>query len=879
MKFKSVSTKLNLAIFGVSFLSLIVAFFVLFWYANKIEQNVYNTTKENLIHKAQERIESKNRVGITNAISIANDERIKKALQSSQRELAIASLQDISQKMKDYTEFQNIKIHLHTKDNKSFLRNWKLDKFGDDLNSFRKAVVSVNKTLQPIIAFEPGRAGLLLRAITPIIDDNGTHVGSLEFIQGINSVAKAFDKTHEGFLLLMDQNIKDTIKTGINFSFSEDEKFQNYIISQKYMNQDFITDAKTLDMQKLFANDYIITKKYFYTSMDVHDFQNQKLGIVLLAQPISVINGVIDNSQALVYVSLIGILGMTLIIGFVIVMAIKKLVLEPLSTFENGLSDFFLFLQGKKDYTENITINTDDEFGEMAKSLKENIAVSAKLHEEIGELNTNLEHRVEEKTKKVTTLLDNAGQGFLSFGCDFIVDEEYSIECTKFLGQKIAGEDISDLLFKDETKKEFFKKTLIDTHELESDIVKKSMLSLLPNEIILNQRALKIEYKIIDTTKMMLILTNISAQKKLEKKIKREQQILKMIVEIVSESDSFYDTNKDYEEFISTCQKYVQPNKSSLHNISEIYRTIHTFKGAFSQLYMNKVVEFLHSLESELSLMIKQNKHSNESLLALLETSDFKTSIQEEHNVIRDILGDEFLNSQNFVKISFQEVKTLQNKICTMFANERLETKQAKEIIDDVRSLSHLKLLNLLKPYPHLVEQLAQRLEKEIYEVEIIGSDDVYVTDELKPFIKSLTHVFRNSVDHGIELPETRLINNKEEVGTISCSFEEENEMIQIVISDDGAGLDKQKILSKALYEKIITPAESESMSNEAIYDLIFNEQFSTKDEVSDISGRGVGMNAVKHELDKIGGKITINTQNGSGTTFIFTIPKQKGVI
>lgn len=596
----------------------------------------------------------------------------------------------------------------------------------------------------------------------------------------------------------------------------------------------------------------------------------------MLGKKLSLVNKTMNGAKMLIYMALLGILGMTITIGFVLIVAIKKLVTKPLKAFEEGLFDFFSFLQGQKDYTNTLEINTEDEFGVMAKSLKENIAVSARLHEEIGELNTNLEAKVEEKTKKVTTLLDNAGQGFLSFGCDFIIDEEYSVECKKLLGDDLDKKDISELLFKDEHKRGFFKKTILDIDEIDDEMVKKSLISLLPHEIILRRRALKLDYKLLEDSKCMLIITNISAQKKLEKKIKREQEILKMIVEIVSESETFYDLKKDYEEFISSFEEYVNLNKTSLHNISTIYRKIHTYKGAFSQLHMNEIVQFLHSLESEISLMIKENKHTNEILIMLLQNSNFKESLEDELKVVGNILGEDFLNAQGVVKISNLEVQTLQSKICRMFEKENLKTTQAKEIISQVTSLSNLRLLDLLKSYPSLVEQLASRLEKEIYELEIIGNKNVFIPERFKPFVKSLIHVFRNSVDHGIEDPETRLENEKDENGTISCSFEQVDDFIQIIISDDGAGIDKEKVLAKALKENIISQEESILMNDEEIYSLIFSEQFSTKNDVSDISGRGIGMNAVKFEIEEIKGSIKINTQKNMGTTFIFTIPQEK---
>ncbi|WP_455757386.1 cache domain-containing protein [Sulfurimonas sp.] len=877
MKFTSVSAKLNIAVGSISVASLVIGFFVLFSYAKQIETDVYINTQQELISEAKDKIASKMKIGITNAISIANDKRIRIALEKNQRQLAIDSLQDISKKMKQHTEFQNIKIHLHTKDNKSFLRNWKLDKYGDDLSSFRDSVVSVNKNYLPIKTFEIGRAGLLIRAITPIIESNELHIGSLEFIQGINSVVKFFDKKNQGFLLLMDENINEKIKTGKNFSFNKNKKFKQYIISQKFINEKFLTDAKTINMQQLIKDKYILSSEYLYTYTDVTNFRNQKLGIVLLAKPLSIVNTAIDGAENLIYMALLGILGMMIVISLVIIISLKNLVITPLKKFEQGLNDFFLFLQGKKEYTENLEIKTNDEFGHMATSLKENIAVSARLHEEINELNLNLEEKIEEKTRKVTTLLDNAGQGFLSFSCDLIIDDEYSKECIKLLGENLAGKYIPDILFSNNpTKQKFFQKTVLEACRIDSTLVQESILTLLPNEIILNKRALKLDYKILENEKLMLIITNITAQKKLEKKVKKEQEVLKMIVEIVSESETFYDTKKGYENFINTYENHINYSKTPLNNISEIYRVIHTFKGAFSQLYMGDIVKFLHSLESKLSLMLRENNHTNEQLLNILKSTDFSSNLNNELEIIRTILGDEFLDSQNYLKINCSDINQLQKKIHNVFREQRFNTSESKEIIKQVSNLSNQKLIHLLRPYANLAQQLASKLEKEIYEFEIIGDNKLIISEKYKPFVKSLIHIFRNCIDHGIEDQETRLINNKDEIGTISCNFSVDNDKIQIIISDDGAGIDKEKVLSKAITEEILTKDEAYKLNDDDIYALIFDARLSTKNTVSDISGRGIGMNAVSVEVDKIGGYIEIRSQKNIGTTFTFNLPKSE---
>jgi serine phosphatase RsbU (regulator of sigma subunit) len=102
--------------------------------------------------------------------------------------------------------------------------------------------------------------------------------------------------------------------------------------------------------------------------------------------------------------ALLGILGMSIILGFVIITALKKLVINPLKTFERGLDEFFLFLQGKQEFTKHIEIKTDDEFGQMATSLNENIAVSARLHEELNSLYSELEEKVEIRTRELAQI-------------------------------------------------------------------------------------------------------------------------------------------------------------------------------------------------------------------------------------------------------------------------------------------------------------------------------------------------------------------------------------------------------------------------------------------------------------------------------------------
>ncbi|MBI3873839.1 MAG: chemotaxis protein, partial [Arcobacter sp.] len=179
MKKVSILNKFSKIAIVVSVVTIILSFLSLNIYKSTITDSVYESTKTDLLALLHNSFDAKKDVGITNAYSIANDSMIKTSLSDNKRDLAITSLKNISTTFKENTQFQNIKVHIHTSDNKSFLRNWKAEKFGDDLSKFRPSVVYVNKNKKPANGFEIGNDGLSLRSVVPVFN-GANHVGSLE---------------------------------------------------------------------------------------------------------------------------------------------------------------------------------------------------------------------------------------------------------------------------------------------------------------------------------------------------------------------------------------------------------------------------------------------------------------------------------------------------------------------------------------------------------------------------------------------------------------------------------------------------------------------------------------------------------------------------
>ncbi len=179
---------------------------------------------------------------------------------------------------------------------------------------------------------------------------------------------------------------------------------------------------------------------------------------------------------------------------------------------------------------------------------------------------------------------------------------------------------------------------------------------------------------------------------------------------------------------------------------------------------------------------------------------------------------------------------------------------------------------SLFQKYPRLVRDLARQLGKEV-ELEISGDEtelDKTIIEDLKD---PLVHLVRNAVDHGIEMPADRVANGKPAKSTVRLSAQQAGDHIVLEISDDGRGIRADVIRRKALDKGLIDFETANSLDEASSLKLIFLPGFSTKDQISDVSGRGVGMDVVKTNIQKLNGRIDIDSQPGLGTTFRVHLP------
>ncbi len=197
---------------------------------------------------------------------------------------------------------------------------------------------------------------------------------------------------------------------------------------------------------------------------------------------------------------------------------------------------------------------------------------------------------------------------------------------------------------------------------------------------------------------------------------------------------------------------------------------------------------------------------------------------------------------------------------------------------ENVMSMRMLPVRHLFDRYPRMVRDLSKKLGKNV-QLNIFGRETRLDKRLIEEIADPLMHIIRNAMDHGIESPEKRKKSGKPEAGTIDLSAFQDGNFVVISVRDDGQGLDREGLISKAVLQGLMDKEYARTLPDERVWELIFLPGVSTADEVSETSGRGVGMDVVRHNIEKIGGSINVQSTPGMGTKIELRIPLTLAII
>lgn len=329
--------------------------------------------------------------------------------------------------------------------------------------------------------------------------------------------------------------------------------------------------------------------------------------------------------------------------------------------------------------------------------------------------------------------------------------------------------------------------------------------------------------------------------------------------------------------------------KKAIENVSEVKKAI---VGAFMPEMEKSEESEKHDTSKEVK---KDEKPVNNSGAAqqTVKKAENKTAAKKNTKTTKPTVG-------RTVRVDIEKLDVLMNLVSELIIaknglvsmsssddskkdsgfNEQIEYLESvtTNLHESVMKVRMVPIESVVSRFPRMIRDLNKKLNKKM-ELHMTGEEtelDRTVIDEIGD---PLQHLLRNAADHGLESNEERLALGKEEVGQIYLDAYQDGNNVNIVVRDDGAGIDVEKVKQKAIEKGNITPEQAEIMTDKDVIDLLFKPSFSTAEKITDVSGRGVGLDVVKTKIEGLGGNIECKTVLGEGSSFIIRLPLTLAII
>ncbi len=548
------------------------------------------------------------------------------------------------------------------------------------------------------------------------------------------------------------------------------------------------------------------------------------------------------------------------------------------------------------DYNQSISVLSNDEVGNLAHHFE-------LMRTTIKRYTDHLQDLINEKMQQVNDILNNIDQGLFTINLDGSVNKEYSARANEILKvDDIASHNINQLLRLDSKQNEAFCTWLNLVKAKYKAQRWQKLVKLAPvQELELmqgensDQEYVSISYQKIynkngELSKIMVLAMDVTEKRIKDIQIAAERQRheneVKTILGIANTPpEEIAEFNEDTLDRLKQLhlqaknhldgvikQREQHPDGPEYVIVKEqidiMYRHIHTIKGNAGSYGFEMVSLYAHKAEDMLEELREPVKMRREDSLAAINEylNKMDEAMREVHQKIKLVFGRD---DEITVRVPEKRIQKIQ-QMCTVL-RDTATSDSLLPLYNECMMLTWKPLKTLTRKYLKSIQKAARAQNKNVH-FEVDEEMRLYPAEEFTDIDDILIHLIRNSVDHGIEEPEVREELNKG-VGRIRFEYRKTSEKRVILLSDDGRGIDTDKLVEKSIQKGILTAEMVPSMSDEEKMNLIFHPGISTADKITDTSGRGIGMNVVFDKMKSLGGTTEIKSRLGKGTTFILTIP------
>lgn len=501
---------------------------------------------------------------------------------------------------------------------------------------------------------------------------------------------------------------------------------------------------------------------------------------------------------------------------------------------------------GKK--TTSVTVLGDDEVGLLANEINSMLSTIAK------------------HSQAMTDIVENVSFGF--FICDIkgVIRPGLTASCGALLEweqNSLVGKSVTEA-FRMNAKDAGWFMTLYG--QLCEDIFpEETSLSQMPKRFIVafgsGHRVVRLDGRLLrDESKaprgVLFSVTDITELEHAE----IENQEAKTLLKILQAPTAFTDFVTEMKSQVKTLAEAVQSQDGKTAR-----RILHTLKGNFSCFDLEMIAREIHAVEDRSQIVSEDIQRIETMVRGFLNKNKAILHLDYDKPV------------SNHYTLSEQDIDRLEK---LTYANQLSIEQKNTAIQALVADFRKKPVVELVGPLADMVQQTAAKLGKTV-DFQLIGADTRVEPEKFKAVTDILPHLIRNSLDHGLELPEEREDGGKVSVGSIRLEVKEAFASadrvgpvgVQITLSDDGRGIDKDRVVKKALQLGLVNEDQISTMTHEQKLELVYSDSLSTAEEVSEISGRGFGMAAVRENILKAGGSIKIESKLGHGCAFVMYIP------
>lgn len=546
-----------------------------------------------------------------------------------------------------------------------------------------------------------------------------------------------------------------------------------------------------------------------------------------------------------------------------------QLTLQPLASADSDQAAWILFM---RDVTleERLQKKYRAELEQKEDVIKDLETAKAELEN----YSKNLEKMVADRTRELSrlnqtmsALLDSLGQGFFIFDKEGTCFDVSSKACLDTIEGVPNGKKIWDALQLPQSQHEGIKKWMMT---LFMEMLPFEDLAPLGPTTYQHTQGKHISLEYFPLTMqggglegVVVVASDITSLVEAQRQAEQEKENAKLIIHLVKSKKEIARFIRDSEDMFANLKQQLQ---SPQPDFDAVFRYLHTLKGGAASYSIQKMTELCHQAEGAVNQHTKTPDANSFPLIKDLSQqveSSFRTFLAE----AKEILGAQALAADRSIEVTSSQLQNVIQKLESAKMNSAMAADFLREkfMMESVGSF--------FESYQELSLRVAEKEGKKLKPVSLEGADIPVVPEIYSPLFATFVHAFRNAVDHGIEFPEIRQEQNKDSEGKISVSFSLlENSKLQIIVKDDGAGINPEKIRTKLESRGIDTKKENDSQ----VIQHIFDSQFSTREVVTETSGRGVGMDAIRSAALNLGGECYVKSQPGHGTELFVIVPYYK---